>query len=81
MLGGWAWLSALSCFAFVSFFYAVSGDFEDAFAVWKVRAADEPGDAYRSAAGFAEVDACVTAVANDVATDGVDCVSEENVRF
>jgi len=81
MLGGEAWLSALSWFIFVGFFYAVLGDFEDAFAVWEVRAADEPGDAYRSAAGLAEVDACVAGVADDVAADGVDGVSEEDVRF
>ncbi len=56
-------------------------DFENAFSVREVGAADEASNANGSAAGFAEVNAGVARVGYDVAADGVDSIAEEYVRF
>jgi hypothetical protein len=66
---------------FFGFFYAIGGDFEDAFAVGEVGAADEAGYADGAAAGFAEVNAGVAGVGYDVASDGVDGVAKEDIGF
>ncbi len=72
---------AASGFVLFGFFYAVCGDFEDAFAVGEVGAGDEAGDADWSARGFAEVDAGVAGVGYYVSSYGVDGVAEEDVWF
>ncbi len=46
-------LSALFCFVFFGFFYAVLGDFEDAFAIGEVGAGDKACYADGASRGFA----------------------------